>query len=247
MMNIRKNRAFTLIEITIVLVVVGLILGGVLKTVGFQRQQLKRDETRQLLENINQALIGFAATTGRLPCPDTDADGIGNPANPVAGSSCTSNEGFLPFADIGSGSQDAWGNRFRYRVAGTADAVTESFADSAPSQLVPPLPTLPAQNASFTMIDDGDIVIVDRNAAIIANRIPAIVISYGENGGRTIANGFPCAAGVPSAVEDENCNDDITFISDDYSNVAGQEYDDLVMWVSLTVLKARMLEARLLP
>ena len=231
---------FTLIEMSIVLIVISLILGGVLKIVGVQRQQLKRDETRQMLVDINQALIGFATVEGRLPCPDTTGDGIGDPAAPVAGDPCTSEEGFLPHTDLGVKAEDAWGNAFRYRVRGNG---VESFADLPPSQAAPTT----ANDSSFSMDDDGDIIVTDRLGNTIANNIPAIVLSYGENGARTIANGFPCAVGFPSSTEDENCNNDITFIHDDFSSVAGSEYDDLVIWVSLTILKSRMLEAAKLP
>ena len=240
-----KNNAFTLIEMSIVLIVISLILAGTLKTVSIQRQQLKRDETRQMLETINKALIGFATVEGRLPCPDTTGDGVedrpgGLAPPPPSNSDCDSDEGFLPFVDIGVSSEDAWGNRFRYRVRGTG---VESFADLPPSNAAPTT----ADDASFSMVDDGNISIVDRNGAGIANNIPAIVLSYGENGRQTIAAGFPCAVNFPSSAEDENCNNDVTFLDDDYSSVAGAEYDDIVKWISLTVLKSRMLEARKLP
>lgn len=237
-----NNKGFTLIEMSIVLIVISLILGGVLKTVGVQRQQLKRDETRQILQSINQALIGFAITEGRLPCPDTDADGIENPQNPDNTTDCDANEGFLPFTDLGVGGFDAWGNPFRYRVRGSGNL---SFANQPPA--IDGAGATTADDASFSMADVGNIRIEDSNGVLIANNIPAVVISYGENGRRTIANGFPCAANFPSSLEDENCDDNTTILDDDYSSVAGAGYDDLVMWVSLTVLKSRMLEARRLP
>ena len=226
-MNILKHNqtGFTLIEIAIVVMVFGLILGGVLSTVGVQRQQLKRDETRQLIETIKESLLGFALSdlNGRLPCPDTDGDGVENVTAPPA-SVCVQAEGFLPFGDIGVGNFDAWGNRFRYRV-------TTNFADSS----------APA----FGMADPGDITI-NSAAGTVASSIPAVIVSYGANGVLTI-NSLDCAVGVPSSVEDENCNNDPVFYDDIYSNVAGNEYDDLVSWIPLTMLKSRMVEAGKLP
>lgn len=247
MMNMRLGKAksgFTLIEISIVLIVISLILGGVLKTVGVQRQQLKRDETRQKLETIKEALIGFSLTNGRLPCPDTGTDGLedftlGSPLPPP--SNCTNDEGWLPHVDIGVGNSDVWGNRYRYRVTGTGNV---SFADGVPSQIGNPQ----AATASFSVdsvTSIGDIIVEDNAAGVgntIAGQIPAIVVSFGENGARQIA----CGAGL-SAREDENCNGDTNFVDSFYSNVAGQEYDDIVIWIPLTVLKARMIEAALLP
>lgn len=219
---------FTLIEMSIVLIVISLILAGVLKTVSVQRQQLKRDETRQQLETIKQALIGFATVEGRLPCPDTDNDGQSNPVNVPFGSPCTADEGFIPHIDIGIGQEDAWGNRFRYRVRGTG---VNSFADN-------PDPASATPSSSFTLAQVGNLRIEDGAAALVAANMPAVIISYAENGSQTISN-IVCAAGVPSATEDENCNNDTTFIADDYRT----DYDDLIVWVPLTVLKNRMIEA----
>jgi len=230
----QNKKGFTLIEMSIVLIVVSLILAGVLKTVSVQRQQLKRDETRQALQIINQALVGFAATEGRLPCPDTDADGESNPTALAFGNTCTSEEGFLPFVDLGVPSEDAWGNRYRYRV--TSNAGT-NFADNPDPG--PPL------LSSFAMADDGNITVRDGANNLVVNNIPALVISYAENGSQTIAN-LPCGAGVPSVNEEKNCDNEAgvnpVFMADDYLT----DFDDLVTWVSPTVLKNRMIEAGLL-
>jgi len=248
-MNFKKYKkitAFTLIEMTIVLIVVGLILGGVITTVGVQRQQLKRDETRQLLEVAREALIGFALTNGRLPCPDTGNDGIENPPNPAVGDDCDANEGVLPHVDIGVVANDTWGNRFIYRVRGTGNLRMTDAPPALDGAGVPVGGGI-GDNASFTMTNVGNIVINDNDEAaagvsVLANNIPAIVISYAENGGIQQA----CGAGL-SARELENCDGDENFVDSHYSNVTGQEYDDLVVWIPLTVLKSRMVEAALLP
>lgn len=244
-MRLEKTKSgFTLIEMSIVLIVISLILGGVLKTVGVQRQQLKRDETRQQLETIKEALIGFSLTNGRLPCPDTGIDGLEDfdaGAAPGTLVDCDSEEGLLPHVDIGIGNSDIWGNRLLYRVTGLG---VDSFADEAPSQVGDPIAT----NSSFSVDSTsanpalGNIRVEDEAAASIATDVPAIVISLGENGARQAA----CGAGL-SAREQENCDGDTTFVDSFYSNVAGQEYDDLVIWIPLTILKARMIEAALLP
>ena len=223
----KRTSGFTLIEMSIVLIVISLILSGVLKTVSVQRQQLKRDETRQALQIINQALIGFTATEGRLPCPDTDNDGEANDVAVPFGDTCTNDEGFLPFVDLGVPAEDAWGNRFRYRVSSNAGI---NFADNPDPG--PPL------LSSFAMGDPGDIVVRDAGGNLVVNNIPAIVISYAENGRQTIAN-LPCGAGVPTVTEEENCNANALFTADDYRT----DFDDLLTWVAPTVLINRMIES----
>ena len=241
----RSCQGFTLIEMSIVLIVISLILAGVLKTVGVQRQQLKRDETRQQLETIKEAIIGFVLTNGRLPCPDNDTDGVEDPQNPANQEDCDVNEGWLPHMDIGAGNVDTWGSRFRYRIRGSGNL---SMADAPPAlDGAGNIKTNASGEqigaiASFDMTDDGNITIDDEAGNTIASNVPAVVISFAENARTTIAN----CAGV-SAREQENCNGDTTFISSFYSNVTNQEFDDLVIWIPLTVLKTRMIEAARLP
>ncbi|MCK4708890.1 MAG: hypothetical protein KAU21_09755, partial [Gammaproteobacteria bacterium] len=158
---------------------------------------------------------------------------------------CDVDEGLLPHVDLGIGNTDSWGNRFLYRVTGTG---VDSFADAAPSLVGTPV----AVNASFSVDSTsanpavGNIIVNEDAAGAgvvsIALQIPAIIISFGENGRVQAA----CGAGL-SARELENCDDDVDFVDSFYSDVAGQEYDDLVIWIPLTILKARMIEAALLP
>lgn len=242
MKQIKLATGFTLIEMSIVLIVISLILAGVLKTVGIQREQLKRDETRQQLESIKEALIGFALTNGRLPCPDTDADGIENPPNPANGTDCVANEGLLPHVDIGIGNTDVWGNPFLYAVSGSG---VNSFADDVPHP--PPPAALEAANSSFGVDTNGTLIINDNDEAaagvsVISNNNPAVVVSFANNGLQQAA----CGGGL-SAREQENCDGDVNFVDSFFSEVAGQEYDDLVTWVPLTIIKSRMIEAALLP
>jgi len=241
----KKNNGFTLIEMSIVLIVISLILAGVLKTVGIQREQLKRDETRQQLETIKEALIGFALTNGRLPCPDNDTDGVEDPQDPANQEDCDATEGWLPHMDIGTGNIDSWGSRFRYRVRGTGNL---SMADAPPALDGAGNIKLNAAGdqigaiASFDMTDNGNITIEDEAGNTLATDVPAVIISFSENARTTMAN---CA--VLSAREQENCNTDTTFISSFFSDVTNQEFDDLLTWIPLTVLKTRMIEAARLP
>lgn len=66
---------FTLLELAVVLVVIGL-LGAVWSyTSPWVEEQDMRDQTRATMHETRQALEAFALTHQRLPCPDTDDDG----------------------------------------------------------------------------------------------------------------------------------------------------------------------------
>ena len=66
------QNGFTLLEMAIVLMIVGLLLGGILATISGQVQQQRVSETLKQLNDIQQALIGYAVNNGRFPCPGDD-------------------------------------------------------------------------------------------------------------------------------------------------------------------------------
>src|SRR5688572_19844594 len=66
------QQGFSLAELAIVLLIVGLILAGVLTPLGAQIEIRKTAETTKILEDVKEALLGFAAANGRLPCPASD-------------------------------------------------------------------------------------------------------------------------------------------------------------------------------
>ncbi len=72
----RSTRGFSLIELSVVLAILGLLLVGL---VGFQvildRQSVAEEQTRQLTR-AEQALLGFLYENHRLPCPASDDRGI---------------------------------------------------------------------------------------------------------------------------------------------------------------------------
>lgn len=120
---------FSLIEMAIVLAIVALLLGSLLPTISSQIEQQRRNETRKQLDEIKEALIGYAIIYGYLPCPTTTLD----PANAsygIADASCSTNassEGYLPWKTLGVAETDAWGSKrnsvgsawigyWRYRV-----------------------------------------------------------------------------------------------------------------------------------
>lgn len=62
------------------------------------------------LVEIRNALLGYAVANGRLPCPDTNGDGLQN------GPNCNAVEGGVPWLDLGIPYRDTWGHSIRYRA-----------------------------------------------------------------------------------------------------------------------------------
>lgn len=100
-------RGITLIELAIVLVILGLVLGMTLPLVSELSKHRHYRSTRKDMEEIKEALVGYATIHGRLPPADTNGDGQGDPGQTT---------GFLPFVDLGLGAIDAWRKPYRYDV-----------------------------------------------------------------------------------------------------------------------------------
>ena len=71
--NSYRISGFTLLEMSIVLLVMGLLLGSVMRPMGGAIKERQRAETQMFLSEIREALIGFASVQRRLPCPVTSS------------------------------------------------------------------------------------------------------------------------------------------------------------------------------
>jgi prepilin-type N-terminal cleavage/methylation domain-containing protein len=69
-------RGFTLLELAVVMVIIGLLLAIWSYTVPWIDEEGARERTRAIMEEANQSLLAFARTNHRLPCPDTNNDGV---------------------------------------------------------------------------------------------------------------------------------------------------------------------------
>src|SRR5258706_6216210 len=102
-MTTKAQAGFSLIEVAIVLFVLALLAGSILVPLSAQMEQRYYDETTRTMNDVRDALLGFAVVNKRLPCPDTNGDGAEN----VSGLVCTSAEGTLPWATLRIGAIDA--------------------------------------------------------------------------------------------------------------------------------------------
>jgi len=244
------QRGFTLLELAIVMFVVALLLGGMLMPLSAQQDIRYVAETQKTLSNIQDALTGFAAANGRLPCPApaTQPNGsatAGLEPTPIASSGCATVAGVLPWATLGVSETDAWGRRFTYRV-------TQEFTRTPPQTTFngsncPPL----TQNTGFALCSMGDMnVYATGGGSSVARNIPVMVISHGKNGnGAYTQDGTQLPVGSDS---DENDNQLTTSgtgtaNTDFISKIPTSSFDDLVIWLSPNILANRMVSAGKLP
>ena len=219
----------------IVLMIVGLLLGGLLVPLSAQMEQRNISETRKSLDDIQQALIGYAIVNGNFPCPAKSAsDGSEN--RKIVTGACNQRQGFIPWSALGVAKLDAWGRIIRY-------SATLAYTNSA---------------SKFKLGDARDITIRTRDATDTlinlsnSNDIPVVILSHGKNGyGATLDNGTPLVnASTTNIDEQTNFNTPGTsFVSRDQSarTTGSGEFDDLVVWISPNILFNRMVAAGKLP
>lgn len=245
-MILKINRShqfgFSLVEMAVVLIILGFVLGALLLPLQAQRSQLFRSQTESTLEIAKKALLGFAQSQGRLPCPATL---LSNGAESLTAGACSQQTGLLPASTLGIQSTDVqgyaldgWGNRILYSVTqvntatvnpATPDFTTQNkIANVGIANLMPNLRVCASSNAA------------NCTAAInLINNAVAIIYSLGETG----------AAAIGGNDENENLNAvgnvDTVFVSHNFSSASAPngEFDHIVAWISPYVLYNTMIEA----
>lgn len=242
----QRQAGFTLIEMAMVLMIVALLLGGLLPTLSGQVEQRHVNDTRKQLDEIQQALIGYAIINGRLPCPanlNPTSSGMESPSG--GGGSCTkahTNDTYVPAVTLGlSGAdsngliEDAWGNPIRYAVT-TGGSSTFTTANGMSTTGISNLGTTSNLIVCDTASSSGTGCSVS-NSTLTTNAV-AIIYSTGKNG----------ANGGTGADEAENPNTNSSDTDRVYvSHTSSPTFDDMVTWLSPNVLVNRMVSAGKLP
>jgi type II secretory pathway pseudopilin PulG len=193
-----------MIELAVALVIIAILLGSILIPLNTQVESRNYDETQRILERAREALLGFAAATGRFPCPASATSngaehfGLGGSAsNGICHATVTGTNvyaGFLPAATLGitpvdgqGYAVDAWGlspfNRVRYAV---------SNATVANPSLVPPLAAPGNVFRPFTTLPTGT---TGMRAAGMVNIAGATLLNVCASGTGVVA-GSNCGTAV---------------------------------------------------
>ena len=257
--GVRRHGGFTLVEVALVLVVLGVLLRAVVVPLGDRLERRRHDETLALLDEVRRALVGHLVTRGVLPCPleanaraggagDIDPSGLGDDFGGgygAAGSAevaCARADGFVPAVTLGvSGAVDAhgalldpWGRPLRYGVS-----LASSAARGVPSR---PDWTSPGE-ARAVGLDalEADLVLCRTEASGTCPRserragaLAFVVLSSGRDGS-------------PAGAQRENLDGDGVYALATPSVLAERPFDDALVWASRNELAYWLLRAGWLP
>lgn len=221
---------FTLVEMAIVLLIVGLLLSGGINLLSTTSENANYKQTQNTLQELKDTLVTYYALNKRLPCPDSVA-----PFDGKEDASCTtpaSLRGYLPYATLGiGGSGDAWGERIKYVVSGDNANFFTTTATSCNY-------TRPGIASAVT------VRIQDLNTAAtnyVADYAAFVLVATAKNGKQTnsgMSGAFTDDGGCTAVatvngiqLERENCNANSTMRSgNNMSDANSVAFDDLLVW-----------------
>lgn len=255
--RINPGPGFTLLEVMLVMLILTILVSGLAVPLSTQVAMRRHEETRRILDEAREALLGFAAANGRLPCPATTAsrgEESFAPGGSAADGNCSNfHDGFLPAASIGLSpldaegyARDGWGtlaNRVRYAVHGAGDVIGGVSN-----------PLTRANGMRQATLDElgnasGYLLICGTGASATPTSCGPAVNQLTRRAAFALLSIGANAAAQPRAGSDEsrNIDGDRVFVSHDLSDTAGNEFDDYLTWIPINILAGRMIAAGRLP
>jgi prepilin-type N-terminal cleavage/methylation domain-containing protein len=146
------NKGFTLIEIAIVMVIIGLLAGGGASLMGILSERKTRNETIEYLNEGKASLVNFAQINGRLPWADSSGDGLED-SGVSAGS--------FPYRTLRSGPADPQKRSLRYALNSALGASLSSTCSALRSGLT------------------GSPLVVDSDGSSASFPVAAVLVSSG--------------------------------------------------------------------
>lgn len=242
--NFRKSLGFTLVELSIVLIIIALIAGSGLALLNAQIDSQRQSATRVKQDGIRTALTTFISRNSRLPCPADPTLAVGNPnygveaATPGTCTGITSSgvapavvvTGIIPWVSLGIGDDatiDGYNYRFTYQVVASATNLNPQTIAGMRGYI-----TLHSNGPGTLGAAPAGDQINDCSGGLTFNPCAAVavVLSTGKDGfGANLVGGGQKATTGAGADELANTDNDSKFVRKDFSDAAGNPFDDVLL------------------
>jgi prepilin-type N-terminal cleavage/methylation domain-containing protein len=200
-----NERGFTLLEIAIVMVIIGLLAGGGVSLMGILSERKSRNETSEYLNDAKNALINFAKINGRLPWADNNFDG---------NEDTNINVGFFPYRTLGFKPSDSYRRVLRYEL----NSNLGSSLPNSCSALIQPSGL------------SGSPLVIDSDGSTSAFSVAAVLVSAGQNNADSAGPGN--LAFFDAVTTGSFTGDNTDGIPNYIRSTPSETFDDLVIYIS---------------
>ena len=267
---------FSLLEVAIVLVIVTILFTAVGVPLASQLQARRVEETRKLLEEVKDAVLGFAMANARFPCPATANSGgqesfcpAGSPTGTCTGSETTVVQthgncshfynGFLPASSLGLSGlddqgflRDAWGeqaNRLRYAVYSPNRDASPRTIGSESHPFTRPGGMQSATITNLGASGENYIYLCASGAGVTASACGTATTLTSKAPVLIFSLGPNASASTAGTDETENlpASNNKVFVSHTPTIGGTNEFDDIATWISINTIIKKMLDAGKLP
>lgn len=222
----QKQSGFTLLEITIVLVVSSLMLTTILPFITASLRNSQAEVTEERLEVIQNAIISYIPGNG-LPCPADVTLGLNTQHFGRQGGNGNGNCKNASTPDANWNTGDVAGGMVPTKTLGLAD---EYAFDGWGQRIMYHVDQRLTDSSNFSSLGNGSLTVNDRHGAFRTAEAAYVLVSHGENGhGGYTVSGVAKSAGSTNTEEQDNCNCDANaaFVSYDGSFVQSLGYTDV--------------------
>lgn len=249
----RSVSAFSLLEMSIVLLILGVLAAGGLTVGSIVLEQQANSATNDKLDVLQQALVDFVKDQNRLPCV-APLDAL--PASGTFGVELAAG-GCLAATDTGSGTSRAVSGANIVRIGAVPtrtlglkdDAASDEFGNRFLYAVTEALTTSNLTTGFPAATVNGQIIVLDRAGNNITNAASFILLSHGPDGKgglRHLKPGTltspPVACGTSANLDVQNCDvtttgttvaDLVTFRDSRFNNgsVTNQFFDDFTRFM----------------
>ncbi|MBT4879555.1 MAG: type II secretion system protein [Alphaproteobacteria bacterium] len=245
---LKKEEGFSLLEVTIVLMILGLVSGIAIPILTHSQINHKFLKTKEIQEKILTVFAAYVLLNGRLPCP---SDPLGRRGAALQTCQGVQAVGLIPFQTLGIPEAMAKDGFGRYMTYGVSPELTKEGFEKTETidgmgvpvkkqtMLTGFYQVLPVQNL-IVRNDKGEPVLeshspVQKSASVEDARdfIALVVVSHGEKGhGAITESGVRIKNPNAGAWEQENANGDLSFVDMPYSRNELAAFDNEIRWVT---------------